>query len=102
MADVQFSTFGGLAIKQIIRGSTTVSVSGGSGSNTATIASVNPAKSAINLLTNLSYDSSETGGRLPVCTVALTNATTVTVSISGLHSAVSVSAGVAFQVVEYY
>lgn len=102
MADIQFSTFGGLAIKQIIRGTVGVTVSGGSGSNTATIASVNTAKSAISMLTSVSYDSSETGGRMPTVTIALTNSTTVTASINGVHSAVSVTPTIAFQVIEYY
>ena len=103
MADVQFSTFGGLAIKQIIRGSATVNIaSGGGGSGTATIASVNTAKSAISLITNIAYDSSETGGRVPTCTVALTNSTTVTVTINGLHSTFTGNVGVSFQVIEYY
>lgn len=103
MADVQFSTFGGLAIKQIIRSSGVVSVaSGGNGSVNVTIPSVNTAKCAINLLTNVAYDSSETGGRIPTTTITLTNSTTMNIAIAGLHNSTITSATIAFQVVEYY
>lgn len=102
MADVQFSTFGGLAIKQIIRSSGIVSVTGGGGSVNVTIPSVNTAKCAINLLTNVAYDSSESGGRIPTTTITLTNSTTMNIAIAGLHNTVTANATVAFQVVEYY
>ena len=102
MADVQFSTFGGLAIKQIIRSSGVVSVTGGNGSVNVTIPSVNTAKCAINLLTNVAYDSSESGGRIPTTTITLTNSTTMNIAIAGLHNTITTNATVAFQVVEYY
>lgn len=86
--------FGG-GIKSIQRGTITVALSAGAGSNTATITSVNTAKSAIEFLgvTPDSQTSATAWGR-----VTLTNSTTVTANAAG-SSDRNITIG--YQVVEF-
>lgn len=104
MADVPFSDFGGSGIKQIIRSSGTVTVTGsGTFTQTVTIVSVNTAKSLLSLLTSVGYvvDSTGNDGVLSV-SVDLTNSTTVTISVLSPSGGNTVTFPVSFQVAEYY
>ena len=85
--------FGARAIKSIQRGLINFSFSAGSGTATATIASVNTSKSTIKQLG--AQDGSGTGAATGY--VVLTNATTVTANNSGSNAGV-----IAFEVVESY
>lgn len=80
------------AIKSIQRG--TITIAGSSTSNTATITSVNTAKSIISLLGTAS---TETSTANVLAHVALTNATTVTATRGGSTGSLVVG----YQVVEY-
>lgn len=89
------SQFFGGGIKSIQRGTITVALSSGAGSNTATITSVNTAKSSVHLLgfTPASQFAATAWAR-----VTLTNATTVTANAAGGSDRNIV---VEYQVVEY-
>ena len=82
----------GQTIKQIIRG--TITITSTTSSNTATIASVDPLKSVMFHLGN--SNSSSGGGQTRL---ALTDATTITATSSGTFSGTNT---VSYQVVEYY
>lgn len=104
MADVPFSDFGGSGIKQIIRNSGTVTVTGsGTFTQTVTIASVNTAKSMLSLLSTVGYvvDSAANDGVL-AASIALTNSTTVTITVLSPSGGNTYTVPVSFQVVEYY
>lgn len=104
MADVPFSDFGGSGIKQIIRSSGTVTVTGvGTFTQTVTIASVNTAKSMLSLLSTVGYvvDSATNDGVL-AASIALTNSTTVTITVVSPSGGNTYTVPVSFQVVEYY
>lgn len=103
MADVPFSDFGGSGIKQIIRG--TITITGpvsGAASNTATIASVNTAKSLISLLTSVGYSSASAANQIAAVRVDITSSTQVTAYIDGLTGPSNPNVTVGYQVVEYY
>jgi hypothetical protein len=82
----------GQTIKQIIRG--TITITSPSPSNTATISSVDTTKSFIFHLGNTNSSTGSGQARL-----ALTNATTVTATSNGSFSGTNT---VSYQVVEYY
>ena len=88
------SQFGGGGIKSVQRGTISVNCGSGSATNTATISTVDTAKSILSHL-GMTTATSNVNGQSHV---ALTNATTVTASASG-EGATYV---IAYQVVEYY
>ena len=104
MADVPFSDFGGSGIKQIIRSSGTVSVTGaGTFTQTVTIASVSTAKADLSLLTTIGFmvDSTASDGVISA-KVELTSATVVTITVACPTSGSTFNVSIAFQVIEYY
>lgn len=104
MADVPFSDFGGSGIKQIIRGTITItSPTSGSASNTATIASVNTAKSVLSLLTSVGYNvGSSANNQIAAVRVDITSSTQVTAYLDGMAGPSNPNVTVGYQVVEYY
>lgn len=88
-----FTQFAPNSIKSIQRG--VVSISGGNGSNTATITSVDTTKSLISFLGSSGSSGSASDGQ---GRVELTDATTVTANRTGTNN----SASFGYQVVEYY
>jgi hypothetical protein len=103
MANIPFSDFGGSGIKQIIRGTITItSPSSGSASQAVTIASVNTAKSMISILTSFGYSSASANNQAPTIRVDITSATQVTAYVDGLTGPSNPNITVGFQVVEYY
>lgn len=88
-----FTQFAPNSIKSIQRG--TISITGGNGSNTATITSVDTTKSLISFLGATAYSGAAADGQ---GRVELTDATTVTASRTNTNN----SAVFGYQVVEYY
>lgn len=89
-----YRPFGARAIRSIQRG--TISVTAGASSGTATINSVNTARSEVAYLGGIGLN--QAGSLAVIGRLSLTNSTTVTATYSGPVSAQSID----YQVTEYY
>lgn len=95
--------FGGSPIKSIQRGTILVSTAGGNTSATATISSVNTAKSMLNLVGSTISNSSTTTAQIQhvagvFSRLQLSNSTTVTATLS---NATVGNATLGYEVIEY-